>query len=99
MNRNLDIRGKICTIAAGVIQSSVLYHGLAATYKDIEIWPSLYETHDGWSYYWLVSERNGVTKGLAYVRFRCDTLELQEPIQGPYPQVSWEAVAPYNGPG
>jgi hypothetical protein len=99
MRRDLNLLGGICFQASMAIRSSVLYRALTQTHGPVEVWPSLCEPGDGWSYFWLVAQPEGVVKGLAFVRYCCDTGQLQEQIEGPFRYELWVDVelAPAGG--
>jgi hypothetical protein len=95
VKRNLDIiPGCICGSAGWTIASSSLYQALCKLHGNVEIWPSLCAPSGGWNYYWLVSYKNEVVKELAFIRFSCPDMRIQEQIEGPFKTEIWIDVPP-----
>ena len=53
-----------------IIQSAPIFSALSARYSDIEIWPDADFSEGGYAYYWLVSQSDGSTRLLSYLRCR-----------------------------
>lgn len=92
MNRAIKIHGVICNLAGAAIARSVLYRALTLTHGAVEVWPSLVERSDGWSYFWLVSYKHEIVRELAFARYHCDNDVLQEQIEGPFKTELWKNV-------
>jgi len=94
MGAVICIRGKVGPRIIDAFAQSVLYRALSSKYSELVLWGALNPPEDGYSYCTITSERNGVVRELAVIRF---TNCLEEQITGAFGKKVWAFVDPGIG--